>query len=315
LTPAKNLTIMDYFYRHSLLAMVLVLAALALCGGVALDRSKSIKRERKLNASLQEAQHEQEAQLQEITALNEALQEKQAHLEEVSCEQEAQLEEITALNGDLQEKQAHLEEVSCEQEAQLEEINSLNGALQDQQRKLEEAKGAAEAANQAKTNFLFSMSHDIRTPMNAIIGYTELLEKYKEDQVRREDYIAKIKSANEFLLSLINNVLEMARIESGKVVLSDEAVCVLDFNKEIESVYGELMGGTIKVESTLGKGTTFVFTVLHRKATKVDAQEARGTAVQENGFAGKRLLLAEDNELNAEIALELLGELAKVRQG
>ena len=78
----------------------------------------------------------------------------------------------------------------------------------------------ANAANAAKSAFLFNMSHDIRTPMNAIIGFTELLDKHLDDKELARSYIKKIRSSNEFLLSLINNVLEMARIESGKPPLT-----------------------------------------------------------------------------------------------
>lgn len=66
------------------------------------------------------------------------------------------------------------------------------------------------------------MSHDIRTPMNAIIGFSELLEKHMDEKERARDYIQKIRSSSSFLLSLINYVLEMARIESGKATLKRE---------------------------------------------------------------------------------------------
>ena len=79
----------------------------------------------------------------------------------------------------------------------------------------------ANASSAAKTAFLFNMSHDIRTPMNAIIGFTELLEKHLDDEELARSYIRKIQTSNGFLLSLINNVLEMARIESGKTTLDE----------------------------------------------------------------------------------------------
>lgn len=72
------------------------------------------------------------------------------------------------------------------------------------------------AANEAKTRFLFNMSHDIRTPMNAIIGFSNLLERHIDDREKVSDYIGKIKNSSEFLLSIINHVLETARIESGE---------------------------------------------------------------------------------------------------
>ena len=87
---------------------------------------------------------------------------------------------------------------------------------------LEKAAIEARMANEAKTRFLFNMSHDIRTPMNAIIGFADLLEKHLDDKKRVIDYISKIKHSSSFLLSLINYVLEMARIESGKATLKTE---------------------------------------------------------------------------------------------
>ena len=80
----------------------------------------------------------------------------------------------------------------------------------------------AENASQAKSRFLFNMSHDIRTPMNAIIGYTNLLEDHLDDKKTSLNYIHKLQSANSILLSLINYTLEMARIESGKLELREE---------------------------------------------------------------------------------------------
>ncbi len=87
---------------------------------------------------------------------------------------------------------------------------------------LEKAAIEARMANEAKTRFLFYVSHDIRTPMNAIIGFADLLEKHLDDKKRVIDYISKIKHSSSFLLSLINYVLEMARIESGKATLKTE---------------------------------------------------------------------------------------------
>ena len=91
----------------------------------------------------------------------------------------------------------------------------------------------ANKANNAKTVFLNSMSHDIRTPMNAIIGFTDLLNDNLSDQDKARDYIAKIISSSDYLLSLINNVLEMARIESGKTELDESSISL----KSLDSVY------------------------------------------------------------------------------
>jgi len=88
--------------------------------------------------------------------------------------------------------------------------------------KLEKSAKEAQEANEAKTRFLFNMSHDIRTPMNAIVGYSNLLEESLDNKVVARGYIEKIKASNSMLLSLINYILEMARIESGKIVLKKE---------------------------------------------------------------------------------------------
>lgn len=281
----------------------------------------------------------------------------------------------------------------------------------------------ARVANLAKSRFLFNMSHDIRTPMNAIIGYTELLQQNIDDASKRENYLAKIRSASEFLLRLINNVLEMARIESGKIELNEEpkelatvlvnvkelytglfeqkgihfefeqklhtrfAYCdpikleeiylnlisnaykytpkggtikvktfempcnregyttiktiISDTGKGMSEKYlphifdsftreetytdskisgtglgmsivkrlVELMGGTITVESELGKGTTFTVVISHRKADGVTLSEEEQPVLSEVSLEGKSILLAEDNELNAEIAIEILKSL------
>lgn len=94
----------------------------------------------------------------------------------------------------------------------------------------------ANAANAAKSAFLFNMSHDIRTPMNAIIGFTDLLKKHLDDKELAQNYIGKIETANGFLLSLINNVLEMSRIESGKVTLDETACNVYAFWETLHSM-------------------------------------------------------------------------------
>lgn len=112
-------------------------------------------------------------------------------------------------------------------------IEEKNEELIMQQESLQDALAMAEAANTAKTSFLFNMSHDIRTPMNAIIGYTDRAIRHKEDEIILEDSLIKIKSASDFLLSIINDVLDMARIESGKIKIEENVVSVRKINQSL----------------------------------------------------------------------------------
>ena len=281
----------------------------------------------------------------------------------------------------------------------------------------------AKKASEAKTRFLFNMSHDIRTPMNAIIGFSDLLEKNLKNEEKVREYLKKIKSSGNFLMTIINQVLEMARIESGTAILKTEAAnlselfysvntvlesdiqmkgihCSIDTNVQhkyavcdktkLQEIYlnimsnaikytpdghsihvtinetefddkkaqyvfvcedtgigmapeylphifdefsrehtttenkvsgtglglsivksfVELMNGKIHVESELGKGTKFTVEIPLELASEEDVckKELPDQAFRTDKNIGKRILLAEDNELNAEIAMELLKE-------
>ena len=287
------------------------------------------------------------------------------------------------------------------------------------QRALQDACRRAEAANGAKSAFLFNMSHDIRTPMNAIIGFTNMLEKCREDENAFRHCVDNIKVSSNYLLNLINNVLDLARIESGKATLDDtdlwdaqrfndnlvtvflselekknltlhrtfdithehvfvdttkleqifmnilsnavkytpaggdiymtvtevpsdkEGYCCYrtviedtgigisqeflphifdEFAREKNSTESgiagtglgmgitkkmiDLMEGTISIESELGKGTKVTVCLPHRIA----AEPQKAASYDASVFAGKRILLAEDNALNVEIAVTILEE-------
>jgi len=304
----------------------------------------------------------------------------------------------------------------------MKELGLANLKMEEQQAALANALDAAERANKAKSDFLFNMSHDIRTPMNAIIGYTDLLKKNVDNPELRDRYIENIQTSNGYLLDLINNVLDTARIESGKATLDEEPGDSYLIGKNIDTAFAgeiekknlkytvhdstvhryvyhdvtkmaqimfnivsnavkytpeggsidiyfsetplkrdgwsdfttvvkdtgigisknflphifdsftreksvtdskivgtglgmgivkslvELMDGTISVESELGKGTTVSFTIPHKIAEAPAETGYTDTVIDSDFFAGKRILLAEDNELNAEIAMEILGE-------
>ena len=103
----------------------------------------------------------------------------------------------------------------------------------------EDALHVAESANKAKSTFLSNMSHDIRTPMNAIIGFTTLALSSKEDGGLVQDYLHKILASSNHLLSLINDILDMSRIESGKVTLEEEETNLEALVQELVHIIGE----------------------------------------------------------------------------
>lgn len=103
----------------------------------------------------------------------------------------------------------------------LAELEKMNAALED-------ALNAAEAANRAKSNFLSNMSHDIRTPMNAILGMTSIGLSHIDEKPRVLDCLHKIQTASTHLMSLVNDVLDMSRIDSGRLTLNEEVFSLAD---------------------------------------------------------------------------------------
>lgn len=107
---------------------------------------------------------------------------------------------------------------------------------ENQRKMLVDALAAAEHANKAKTTFLNNMSHDIRTPMNAIIGYTALAASHLDDVDLIRDYLGKISISSSHLLSLINDVLDMSRIESGRVKIEEKEVHLPDVLHDLRTI-------------------------------------------------------------------------------
>ncbi len=108
------------------------------------------------------------------------------------------------------------------------------------QNELKEARDRAEAASRAKSAFLFNMSHDVRTPMNAIIGFTDIAQKHIHDIDKVADSLQKIKNAGMHLLSLLNDVLDMSRVESGHVEITEEPADLLEIMDGIAPIVSPL---------------------------------------------------------------------------
>lgn len=295
----------------------------------------------------------------------------------------------------------------------------LNGSILETRKALEKA----EIASKAKTDFLFSMSHDIRTPMNAILGFLRLLKNEQGCSARGREYLGKIEDAGRMLLAIINNVLEMSQLAGGKTVLEEtvwsaremiESSCAqllpemkakritLETSVEVEHPFvwcdgakiqeiylnilnnactytpeggkisvrlteitsereghvcfrteiedtgigiagdflphifepfsraqdtthskiagaglglsiakrlAELMGGSIEAESAQGTGTRITIILPHRSASERDGCDEKSVEQAPSRFSGKRLLLVEDNDFNAEFAADLLSEM------
>ena len=116
-------------------------------------------------------------------------------------------------------------DVTAEKKREMEQDEALRNAL-----------AAAEHASKAKSTFLSSMSHDIRTPMNAIIGFTALAQTHMDEPAQVQDYLAKIATSSTHLLSLINDILDMSRIESGTVKLDEKPVHIPDILHDLRAM-------------------------------------------------------------------------------
>ena len=136
-----------------------------------------------------------------------------------------------------------LEDTNRQLEAANERLESINSELETTNKRLERAQeatadalAAAENASKAKTDFLSNMSHDIRTPMNAIIGITTLMENELSDPEILREHLSKLESSGQHLLNIINDILDMNRIESGKTTLSPTNMNLSDQINQIDSI-------------------------------------------------------------------------------
>lgn len=120
--------------------------------------------------------------------------------------------------------------------ARAEEIKKLNKELAFSRQQLQSALSSAEHASQAKTVFLNNMSHDIRTPMNAVIGFTSLAQNHIDDKEQVRDYLSKIMTSSQHLLSLINDVLDMSQIESGSITIDESPLSISKLLQNIRTI-------------------------------------------------------------------------------
>ena len=118
---------------------------------------------------------------------------------------------------------------------------NIYNLMMRREKELEIQKIQAEQSNRAKSTFLSNMSHDIRTPMNAIIGYTNLLKKEKNLPDKAVDYLNKIEASNKHLLALINDILDMSRIESGKMELDIAKADLVKTMNEVHDLFATQM--------------------------------------------------------------------------
>ncbi len=120
--------------------------------------------------------------------------------------------------------------------ARAEEIKKLNKELAFSRQQLQSALSSAEHASQAKTVFLNNMSHDIRTPMNAVIGFTSLAQSHIDDKEQVRDYLSKIMTSSQHLLSLINDALDMSQIENGSVTIDESPLSISKLLQDIRTI-------------------------------------------------------------------------------
>ncbi len=133
-------------------------------------------------------------------------------------------------------------------------VDSLMRKEMENVRLLKEARDQAQAANDAKSKFLFNMSHDIRTPMNAITGFTSMAEKYIDDKERVTDCLKKIEVSSNHLLKLINDVLDMSRIEAGNVIIEENACDIKDIVYRVMTIArGTATESNINLTMEMGK--------------------------------------------------------------
>ena len=160
--------------------------------------------------------------------------ERQHYIERLKAEERADKTKNSLIGARLSNRR--LAEINRELREYSETIEKQKELESELRKQLEDALQMAQEANRAKTTFLSNMSHDIRTPMNAIIGFTGLAASHIDDTERVQEYLTTIARSSEHLLSLINDVLDMSRIESGRMTLHEKEESLSDILHSLRDI-------------------------------------------------------------------------------
>ncbi len=200
------------------------------------EKLKITNKELQIQArALQESEAEMQAQQEELRVTNEELEEQTRALKESKVELQAQQEELRVTNEELEERSKILEE-------QKNEIWAKNSDLQEAQEIVERKVEELEVASKYKSEFLANMSHELRTPLNSILILSQLMGANKDGNLspKQIESAEAIHSSGAELLKLINEILDLSKVEAGKIDLIIENIPLLQINKDLQRMYKEV---------------------------------------------------------------------------